>query len=230
MKTTTLALAAALVALALPARAAVTVYTTQASFLSQLGARGTDSFNDLVADTVVNPTVFTSTGNHFTRTAGSFEYRLNVGTWYTLFNNRDASNPADVRLSPENAARALNFNTFGQPVFGLGANFFITDVWGADTTGKSIKLTVTDINNAVTNLTLTNTTASTYRGFVSTVALKSLSVIAEKPIEDNWATVNNFTLGSTAPVPEPGSGLLAALGLAGLLLWRRRAAAPAGQR
>lgn len=206
--------------LALPAQAAVTVYTTQASFLSQLGGNyATDSFDDLAADTIVNPTVFTSTGNHFTRTAGSFDYRLNVGTWYTLFNNKDLNNPTDIRISPENAVRALNFTNFSKPVLGLGANFFITDVWGEDAVGKSVRVSLTDINNAVTNLTITNSTASSYRGFVSSVPIKSLSVSADRPIENNWATVNNFTVSA---VPEPATGVLACLGVAGVLLARRR--------
>lgn len=218
MKLRTLALALSAAALLAPAQAAVVVLTSEAAFLSKLGSYGTDSFDDMIADAPVEAPVRTANTFYFNRTAGSYGYRLDVGTWYPTFNNRDADDPSDVRLSPENAARALNFTNFVKPVFGIGANFFITDVWGVDMVGQAIKLTLTDINNVVTNLTVTNTTDSTYRGFLSTVAIKSLSVIADKPLEDKWATVNNLTIGT---IPEPGTLLLSVLSLAALLTCRR---------
>jgi len=58
-------------------------------------------------------------------------------------------------------------------------------------------------------------------GFVSTVALTSLTVSINNPSVNAFATVNDLVM-SQAPVPEPGSALLLLGGAAGLVAWRRR--------
>lgn len=202
--------AAALLAVAGASHAAITVFTTQASFLAAVSAPGVDTFNDLALTSVPSP---------ITRSAGAYGYTGTVST--TSFFN--AGTTADVWLSTNTATDTITFSGFTGGVMAAGGNFFGSDINGAFAAGD-ITLTATDASGTVTQ-TLISATTTGFIGFVSTGALTSLTVTSVQPVSGFlWPTVNNLTLAAVTAVPEPQTYamLLAGLGFMGFMARRRR--------
>jgi hypothetical protein len=197
---------AALLSTAAAAHADITVYTSQTAFLAAVSAPGTDTFDDLAVAPYPSP---------LARMAGAYSYTAAAdGGIY------GAGSGTDHWLSTNIATDAITFSGFSPGVLALGGFFFGSDINGAFIPGTTMTLTAT--SGETRTITLDDTTAGTFLGFVSTSQLSSVVLNATQPATyPAWPTVNDLTLA----VPEPASYamLLAGLGLAGFAA-RRRAA------
>jgi hypothetical protein len=207
---------AALLLTASAARADITVYTSQTSFLAALSAPGVDTFDDLSIQSYASP---------LARTAGSYGYT--ASTTLTPF-FYGAGTPGDTWLSTNTNTDTVTFSNFSSGVRGVGGQFFGSDIFGAFAPGATLTLTATDASGTVTQ-TLLNATTASFLGFVSDGALASLTLTGGQQ-GGIWPTVNNLTLGA-APVPavpeaQTWAILLAGLGMVALLARRRPAVPP----
>ena len=198
------ALAATLWAVASSASAVTTIYTTSASFLAQVAPGSyTNTFTGAV-DAALS----------YSYSGGSFAYTVTAPP---------AGFGDDVYLSGTfignlyaNASLTVTF-TSGN-VRAIGGNFYITNSSDAFVAAP-ITINLSD----GTTTTFSPGTAADYRGFVSTVSITSLVMLA--PGASRYNTIDNLTVGT--PVPEPGSYALMALGLAAVLAARRKRSATA---
>lgn len=200
-------------------QAAITVYTTQASFLAAVTAPGTDSFDDLdYTQTVDGP---------LPRTAGPYSYGASAGPTSSLFYpaSGDIINPVDIWLSTNNRQDTIYATGFSAGVTAVGGYFFGSNLAGVPISAAVLTVSATD-TDGTTSEALLNTGApdSTFRGFVSTGGLTSLSlwVGAQGSGEtDVYPTINDLTLAVAVAVPEPQTYALMLGGLA-LLGWAAR--------
>lgn len=189
------ALALGLAALSASSSALTTVYTSPAGFLAQLAPGAyTENFDGLPA---TPPDTFTGGGFSYTASAPSGLY----GSGEFL-----GTNQIDEALT-------LSF-TSGN-VTSVGGNFYATNI---SDVFQPVAITLTLSDGTTVTFTPTSV-ADSYRGFASTVLITSLTISA--PGASLYGGLDNLTVGVSA-VPEPASALLMALGVAGLLIARRR--------
>lgn len=210
------ALSAALLTAQGAAQAALTVYTSEASFLAALSTAGVDSFDDL------DPTA--ALAQPLNRSAGSYSYSASVG------NSGGGFWPAgtlggDAWLGVDQPQDTVTFNAFSGGVNAVGGFFFGNDLYGAFTTAQQISVSASDAGGSLSQALLTPGTGS-FLGFISTGAISSLQVWvgAQGSGEAGvWPAINNLTLGHALAVPEPQTYalLLSGLGLVGLMARRR---------
>jgi len=191
------ALALGFAALSASSFAATTTYTSSASFLANVAPGAyLNNFDGLPAEA---PDTFAG---------GAFGYSL-------IANGGVYGSGEFIGTSLPNESLTISFTTGN--VSAVGGNFYatnISDVFQA----VSITLTLSDAT------TVTFTPASvlnSFRGFTSTATIASLTISG--PGASLYAGIDNLTVGVTA-VPEPTSAVLLALGVAGLLVARRRRA------
>lgn len=216
MKFASIALAA-LAASTAPTQAAITVYTSLAAFTAATTAPGTDTYTGF--------SITGSTPSPIVRTAGAYGYTGSVTTT-SFFGAGTTANPW---LSTNTATDTITFNTFTGGSQAVGGNFFGSDVSGLFQLGD-IVLVATDSSGAVTS-TIVGATTSSFRGFVSTTAVTSLTVTSVQPTTGFlWPTVDNLVFarraGVVAAVPESSTWLmmLAGFGLVGGAMRRRSTA------
>lgn len=202
---------AGLLAFASAANAAITVYTTPASFMAATSAVGADTFN---AEPLGGPN-FPHIG-----AAGPYGYSADATFDGIYF----VGTVADVWLSTTSPAETITFYDLTGGAQAIGGYFFATDFDGAVIPGLTMTLRATDAGGTVTR-NLFNSSAGSFLGFVSDSALVSLTVDAAMPaVGDSFAAVNDLYLGMAASaVPEPMSLalLLAGLGVVGASVRRR---------
>ena len=194
---------AAMLCAAASSQAAITVYTSQADFLSATSAPGYDNYDDLTVD-LYDETI--------DRTAGSYTYQAYaVGGLYGAGGGTDHWLSTNQRLSP------IVFQNFSTGVSAFGGNFFGSDIGGQYVSGGNLVLTADD--GSTLTYALNNTTVDSFLGFVSDSALTSVT-LGTDGAGIYWPTANNVVLA----VPEPATYgmLLAGLGFVGAMARRRR--------
>ncbi len=202
---------AGLLAWASAAHAAITVYTTPASFMAATSAVGIDTFN---AEPLGGP-VFPHIG-----TAGPYGYSADATFDGIYF----VGSVTDVWLSTNSPAETITFYDLGGGAQAIGGYFFATDFDGAVIAGLTMTLSATDASGTVTS-NLFNSSPGSFMGFVSDGALISMTVDAAAPaVGDSFAAVNDLHLGLAASaVPEPITLalMLSGLGVVGARVRRR---------
>jgi PEP-CTERM motif len=201
--------AAALLSAVSLAQADIDTYNDSGSFLAALSGYeyGVDDYQDLGAG---------SLGKSITRFAGDIEYEASTRK-RLVADDVDGS----IALSTNKARAKITFSDFGTDVMGIGADFFPADMTGVPVTSKLI-LKVVETDGTVTRIRLNG---QTFKGLVSDEGIASLTVFTK--IRGNmkaWPTVDNLTLVSATPVPEPETYALMIGGLAaiGFVASRRR--------
>jgi PEP-CTERM motif len=197
------------------ASAQFTGYTDLGAFLGAVGNNGTDTYAGF--------DISQQTFGPLNRSAGAYGYT--VSTTNTSFFG--AGTVGDPWLSTNTATDMVTFNNFGGGIFGIGGNFFTSNISGNWVSGD-ITLEAQDINGLTSSVTLFSTTTSTFYAFSSTFAIVSLKVSSVQPIGGGflWPTIDNLVLAEAGDnqevVPEPATMTLLATGLAGLVGAKRR--------
>ena len=203
--------AAALVAAA-GSQAAVTLYTSEASFLDAVAGAATDTFDDLVPGQSYESALL--------RSAGDIGYSVASGPGSDLLYG--AGSAEDAWLSTNLAGDAITFSDFGTGIGAIGADVFGSTIDGAFQRFTSIVVTVTDASGTFST-TLNRTTTGTFVGFVSDSLITSFSVAASPGLfRERWPTVDDLILANPVPEADAGMMLLAGLGVMALLVSRRR--------
>lgn len=207
---------AALLSLSGAAQAAITVYTTKASYLAAISAPGVDTFNDL------NPTATLSTPQF--RNAGAYGYTVAVGPTSIFFPAGTLN--GDVWLSTNNRLDTVTFDSFAAGVRGVGGFFFGSTAAGTFASAPSIGVSATDASGTTTQTLLTPAT-TTFLGFVSTGPMTNVKVfvpVLGTGVAGVWPTINDLTLGVAGPIPEPQTYalMLGGLALVGAIARRRK--------
>lgn len=202
---------AALLAVSGASQAAISVYTSESSFLAAISNWATDTFDDLTPGVGFSGPV--------TRSAGSISYDISASPNSPVLYG--AGSTSDPWLSTNNAKDTITFNNFSAGTYAAGAYFFGSDIAGDFLQKGLVVVKATDADGTVTNFKLKAPT-STYFGFVSDNQLSSLTVrVVSAQNNPVWPTVNDLTL-AAVPEPETYALLLSGLGIVGFLARRRR--------
>lgn len=196
-------------------QATITLYDSQAAFLSAAGTTGTDSFDDLIEELLVPGPV--------DRVAGAYAYKASAGPTSTSLAPA-TDDGLDLFLSTNARFDTVTFSAFASGVKAAGASFFATDQFGTSIAADAITVRVTDGADSITQVTL-NPTKASFLGFVSDRTLVSLEVfVGDKP--GVWPTVNDLVLGAGPAFPEPSRWAMMIMGFcaAGAVARRRRVA------
>jgi hypothetical protein len=203
------------------AHAAISVYTTQASYLAAISAPGVDTYDDLdPSQRLVTPQA---------RNAGAYDYLVSAGPDKEFFPSGTFG--GDVWLSTNRNTDAMTFSDFSAGVRGFGGFFFRTDDAGALTSSPAtLNFSVTDASG--TRLEpLVDPTETSFLGFVSTEAFNSVKLwvgVEGTGVFNVFVSANDLSLGAAAvapPVPEPTTCalMLGGLALLGAVVRRKKA-------
>jgi hypothetical protein len=193
---------AAMLCAAAGARADITIYTSEADFLSAVSAPGVDTFDDLA---------IAPYGDAVYRTAGAYNYQA-----YSAKGIWGAGGPTDFWLSNDTRFNPIVFSNFSGGVSAFGGNFFASDLTGQYVPNGTLVLTAVD--GGTLTYDLEGATTSSFVGFVSTSPLSSVSLGTDGG--SYWPTANNVVLA----VPEPATYgmMLAGIALLGIAARRQR--------
>ena len=176
-----------------------TVYTDLVSFMANVQAGSFSNGFDTVPVGDAGPSLNFGPVN-------GYAYTVSATNGGTLFND-----PGIV--STNTATDALLITFTGAPVTAVGGNFWASDIIFLPT-GSDITINLSD----GTNVSYTSTGPNDFRGFISDVAITSMTIDAPDVPGNAWATMDNLVVGAAIPAP----GAAAVLGLAGLAGIRRR--------
>jgi hypothetical protein len=196
--------------------AEITVFTSQASFLSAVSAPGVDTFAGFPT-TIVTP-------SPIERAAGPYAYSASSATGFF-----GAGTVADPALSTNSDSDVIMFFELSGGASAVGGVFFGTDIDG-NFVDASMVLTATDsLGASVTHTMLAG--PSTFIGFVSTGTIASLVLATSMPGEFVFPTVDDLTIAMASgvtPIPEAETWSLLLAGMATLSLYARRRRARSG--
>lgn len=176
-----------------------TVYTDLASFMANVATSYSNDFTGV--PTGAQPALNFGPVNGFSYTVGAVGGGSNQ-----LFNDPGI-------ISTDSALDSIVVTMTGAPVTAVGGNFWATDI-SFFPTGTGITINLSD----GTNVSYTSTGPADFRGFISDVAITSITIDAPDVPGNAWATMDNLVVGAAIPAP----GAVAVLGLAGLAGVRRR--------
>ena len=208
-------LAAAALFAAGSAQAAITIYTSQASFLAAVGSpMGVDTYNDLDNTQPLAVPI--------ARTAGSFSYSASAGPLSNFF---PAGGAGDIWLATNNRTDTITLSAFSAGAAAVGGFFFRSDVDGlATSTAATINVRAVDSLGATVTRAQINPATTSFVGFVSNGTISSVQVFvgtAGTGTPEVWPTINDLTIAAAIPEPESYALMLAGLGLVGFLARRR---------
>jgi hypothetical protein len=219
-KLVTVGLAAAVLTLSAPlVSAAVTEYTSSASFDAAVSSESAVNFNGLVSPSQIKSGNVTVGDLHFTRGAGDHDWVIgsNVGlaSYGTAFLTSqaldDGNAPSEVVCTLAGGETAIGF-TFG------------------DYVDASIPLSVRVRTGSTLSVFSLTTPAQPgvgtgFVGFITTAPISYVTFV-DKGDAIDLISVTEGPAGGATSVPEPGPLALMTTGLFSLLLLRRRRAAP----
>ena len=194
---------AGVLALGTASHAATTVYTTQAAFAAALtGTSYTEPFTGVTGGASV---ARSGNGYGYTVTSGS-----GTNTVYS----------SGTFIGANNVTQPLFVTLTTGSINAIGGNFFLTDINDAFV-AQAVTINLSD----GTTDTFTPTSVATFRGYIATTTLTSLTMLASPATTFN--SVDNLTVARTA-VPEAGTLPLllgAMLPVLGVVLARRKRSA-----
>jgi hypothetical protein len=195
------------------AHAQFATFTSFAAFSAALPVTGIDTFDDLTG-------VFIDTPLH--RTAGPFQYTASTSTTDGFFRIPEPGNPNASWLSSVNADDMITFSAASPAVYGVGGNFFATDIDGNFLAGQTIRIVAATASSSFSMDLVGNPTTGFFGVRSLTGRFTSFSVSAIQTNSDQipFPTVNNLTLGTV--VPEPASVYLVAIGIAAMAMTAAR--------
>jgi hypothetical protein len=196
------------------ANAAITLFTNQAEFEAALTSSYLNDFTG-AGELQVNYTA-SDPGTGFSYQA------TQSGAGPNPENTYQVNNLLQTFFSSHNLLFTSTSNNYNA----IGGNFFITNVDG-NFISQALTVTVTNGIDTLTtpSFTPTNATTGSFRGFISTSPITTLTI--NNATIQRYASADNLRVGSTlvAAAPEPGTFALLALGtFAGGIVCRRRKA------
>jgi hypothetical protein len=213
-----LGLAAAVLGTAVPASAAVVVYTSQAAYEAALGTSvASDNFSDLTPDAAL--------AGPLARLAGGSGYRARAVLALPDPGAEDffpIAPGGNTALSSNFSTASMVFDQFSQSVRGISGQFFSSDEFGSLLAG-TLNLVLFDQDGGF-NYSLTSGIAPSFLGFISNGSFSGFSLVALQPTDGSFrfAAVDDLGLAARQAVPEPGAASLSLLALGLMLLVAKR--------
>ena len=197
-----LAVGAAVLGVASLATANTTVFDNEADFLAAIGDYLLEDFDGYYYGGFTEYTLDLGPENGYSGTI-SAEGGANSYLW-----------SGDGNMSTNNAQDWLRIDFTGLPTYSTGGWFFASDISGYFMAGRPVVIELS--NGFIYDYVPASDTD--FRGFVSDVALEWMTIDAPDDASYYWSTMDHYYVGGVIPAP----GVLALLGLAGLVRSRRR--------